>query len=76
MSVIGTDNIPISALTSPPLTSVGLPLVNSGRAGVDMLLSLVRDPTAPPVHHHDLPVQLVVRGSTGPREPTTALRPA
>jgi LacI family transcriptional regulator len=76
MSVIGTDNIPISALTSPPLTSVGLPLVNSGRAGVDMLLSLVRDPSAPPVHHHDLPVQLVVRGSTGPREQSTALRPA
>jgi LacI family transcriptional regulator len=76
MSVIGTDNIPVSALTSPPLTSVGLPLVNSGRAGVDMLLSLVRDPSAPPVHHHDLPVQLVVRGSTGPRDPATALRPA
>ncbi len=76
MSVIGTDNISISALTSPPLTSVGLPLVNTGRAGVDMLLSLVRDPSAPPEHHHDLSVQLVVRGSTGPRDTTAALRPA
>jgi LacI family transcriptional regulator len=76
ISVIGTDDIPVSALTSPALTSVGLPLVNSGRAAVDLLLSLVRDPSAPPVHHHDLPVQLVVRGSTGPRRSSAVLRPA
>lgn len=76
VSVVGTDNIPLSALTSPALTTVGLPLVNTGRAGVDMLLGLVRDPSVPPAHHHDLSVQLVVRGSTGPHEPKAALRPA
>jgi LacI family transcriptional regulator len=76
ISVIGTDDIPSAALTSPALTSIGLPLVNSGRAGVDLLLSLVRTPAQPPVHHHDLSVQLVVRASTGPREPSAALRPA
>ncbi len=76
LSVIGTDNFPVSALTSPALTSVGLPLVASGRAGVDLLLGLVRDPSAPPVHHHDLSVQLVVRGSTGPRQALTDRRPA
>ncbi len=76
ISVIGTDNIPVSALTSPALTSVGLPLVDSGRAGVDLLLGLVRDPSAPPVHHHDLSVQLVVRGSTAPRHALTDRRPA
>ena len=76
VSVIGTDNIAVSALTSPPLTSVGLPLVGSGRAGVDLLLSLVRDPGSPPVHHHDLPVQLVVRGSTAPHEAAAGRRPA
>lgn len=76
ISVVGTDNIPVSALTSPALTSIGLPLVNSGRAGVDLLLGLVRDPSAPPVHHHDLSVQLVVRGSTGPHEPAASRRPA
>jgi len=74
ISVVGVDNIPMAALTSPALTSVGIPLVNCGRAGVDMLLSLVRDPSAPPTHHHDLSVQLIVRGSTGPRETSLALR--
>ncbi|WP_298454740.1 LacI family DNA-binding transcriptional regulator [uncultured Cellulomonas sp.] len=73
VSVVGTDDIPVSALTSPALTSVGLPLVSSGRAGVDMLLGLVGDPAAVPVHHHHLAVQLVVRGSTGPRD--AAARP-
>jgi LacI family transcriptional regulator len=76
ISVIGTDDIPISALTHPALTSVGQPLVTIGRAAVDMLLGLVRAPSAPPVHHHDLSVQLVVRGSTGPYHPPAALRPA
>ena len=76
ISVVGTDDISVSALTSPSLTSVRLPLVSTGRAGVDVLLGLVRDPSAPPDHHHDLSVQLVVRESTGPHEPTAALRPA
>jgi DNA-binding LacI/PurR family transcriptional regulator len=66
ISLVGVDNIPMSALTVPALTSVGIPLVNCGRAGVDMLLSLVREPSAPPTHHHDLSFQLVVRDSTGP----------
>ena len=66
ISVVGVDNIPMSALTAPALTSVGIPLVNCGRAGVDMLLGLVREPSAPPTHHHDLSFQLVVRDSTGP----------
>jgi LacI family transcriptional regulator len=66
ISVVGVDNIPMSALTAPTLTSVGIPLVSCGRAGVDMLLSLVREPSRPPTHHHDLSFQLVVRDSTGP----------
>ena len=66
LGVVGVDNLPMSELTSPSLTSVGIPLVNCGRAGVDMLLQLVRDPATPPTHHHDLSFQLVVRESTGP----------
>lgn len=66
ISVVGVDNTPMSALTAPALTSVGIPLVNCGRAGVDMLLSLVREPSATPTHHHDLSFQLFVRDSTGP----------
>jgi LacI family transcriptional regulator len=74
LSVVGVDNIPMSALTSPSLTSVGIPLVNCGRAGVDMLLGLVRNPSAPSTHHHDLSFQLVVRDSSGPRRGSNALR--
>ncbi|MGV8978665.1 MAG: LacI family DNA-binding transcriptional regulator [Cellulomonas sp.] len=66
ISVVGVDNIPMAALSTPALTSVGIPLVNCGRAGVDMLLGLLRDPAAAATHHHDLSFQLVVRESTGP----------
>lgn len=65
MSVVGVDDIPMSALTTPTLTSVGISQVNCGRAAVDMLLSLARDPSTPPVHHHDLSFRLAVRESTG-----------
>jgi len=74
ISVVGVDNIPMSALSSPALTSVGIPLVNCGRAGVDVLLGLIRDPSAPATHHHDLSFQLVVRESTGPRAAERDLR--
>lgn len=74
ISVVGVDDIPMAALMSPALTSVAIPLVNCGRAGVDMLLSLVRGKTSPPTHHHDLSFQLVVRESSGPREEVNAMR--
>ena len=66
ISVVGVDNIPMSALTSPALTSVGIPLAACGRAGVDVLVGLLRQPGITPAHHHDLSFQLVVRDSTGP----------
>jgi len=66
VSVVGVDDIPMSTLTTPSLTSIGIPLANCGRAAVDMLLGLVRDPSSPPAHHHDLSFRLVVRESTGP----------
>jgi DNA-binding LacI/PurR family transcriptional regulator len=72
ISVVGVDNLPMSALTRPSLTSVGIPLVNCGRASVDMVLSLVRHPASAPVHHHDLSYQLAVRASSGVVSPTSA----
>lgn len=74
ISVVGVDNIPMSELTSPPLTSVGIPLVNCGRAAVDVLLGILAAPSAQGGHHHDLSFQLVVRGSTGPRAAKAAQR--
>lgn len=65
LSVIGVDNVPVAGLTSPSLTSVEIPRVACGRAGVELLLELVRDPSAQVVDSRDLAVQLVVRDSTG-----------
>lgn len=66
ISVVGIDNVPVAALTSPSLTSVDLPRAASGRAGVDLLLALI-DPDR---RQHGAPdtlsAQLVVRDSTGP----------
>ena len=73
ISVVGVDNLPMSALTAPSLTSVGIPLVNCGRAATAMVLSLVQHPEAAPVHHHDLSFQLAVRQSTGVVSPTSSL---
>ena len=74
ISVVGVDDVPMSALTTPSLTSVGIPLVNCGRAATAMVLGLVQHPGTPPFHHHDLSYQLVVRQSTGvvnPARPAT-----
>jgi LacI family transcriptional regulator len=76
MSVVGFDDNPLSAMTVPPLTTVAQPAVATGRAAVDVLVGLLDAPREPPVHHHDLRVHLVVRGSTGPRAGSAALRPA
>ena len=65
LSVVGIDNVPVAAMTSPSLTSVEIPRQASGRAGVELLLALLRDETVA-VSSRDLGVQLVVRESTGP----------
>jgi LacI family transcriptional regulator len=69
VSVVGVDDLPLSALTYPSLTSVGFPLVDCGRAGADMLLSVIREAPDAPVHYQDLAFRLVVRESTGPVAP-------
>ena len=71
LSVVGVDNLAMSELTTPSLTSVGIPLVNCGRASVDMVLSALEHPDSAPVHHHDLSFQLVVRQSSGVVSPTS-----
>lgn len=64
LSVVGIDNVPVAAMTSPSLTSVEIPRQASGRAGVELLLGLLRN-EAVTVSSRDLAVQLVVRESTG-----------
>lgn len=65
VSVIGFDDIPESAQTEPPLTTVHQPIQQLGAAAITLLTALldgdeVREP------HVRLPTSLVRRGSTAP----------
>jgi DNA-binding LacI/PurR family transcriptional regulator len=63
MSVIGFDDIEISAMTTEPLTTVRMPMEAAGRAAVDLLLE---EPDDPAGRRRWLPTQLIVRSTTVP----------
>jgi LacI family transcriptional regulator len=63
LSVVGFDNIPESALCSPPLTTVAQPIRTMGNRAIELLISLIRGRPAE-VTHITLPTNLVVRRST------------
>jgi LacI family transcriptional regulator len=67
LSVVGFDNIPESATSAPPLTTVDQPLHRMGAEALRMLLDLL-DGT-PREQHLRLPTSLVVRASTAPPPP-------
>ena len=64
LSVIGFDNVPESALASPPLTTIKQPLQQMGaealRLLVDLIAGVERDT------HVRLPTELVERASCAP----------
>lgn len=64
VSVVGFDNVPESALTSPPLTTVSQPIHRMGAEALRMVVDLVEG--RPRDAHLRLPTSLVVRGSTRP----------
>lgn len=66
LSVVGFDDIPDSARSTPPLTTIRQPLQEMGTAATEMLLSLIDDQAAEATtsRHIRLPVSLVVRGSS------------
>ncbi|WP_219415064.1 LacI family DNA-binding transcriptional regulator [Pseudonocardia nigra] len=65
ISVVGCDDIGMSAMTHPPLTTVSVPKHEAGRAAVAMLLSLLADNDGASTPQRELPTQLMVRASTG-----------
>ena len=75
VSVVGFDDIDLAAYVEPPLTTVRQPFAELGRGAVEALVRRLRDGTgetdgrggveAPP-RVVRLPVELVVRNSTGP----------
>jgi DNA-binding LacI/PurR family transcriptional regulator len=63
VSVVGFDDIPEAARTSPPLTTVHQPHVDKGRVATRLLLDQLAGRRAA---SRVLPTRLVVRGSAGP----------
>ena len=66
LSVVGFDDLPASAWTNPPLTTVRQPIVEKGRLAARLLIQRMKGkPVESPA---PLKTSLVVRGSTGPAE--------
>lgn len=66
LSVVGFDNIPESALCTPPLTTVNQPIRHMGQQSIHLLLQLIRG-EAPTTTHITLATDLVIRQSTRSR---------
>ena len=67
LSLVGFDNIPESALTEPPLTTVDQSIQALGREAVRILVGLLNDPASVRTPTHTtLPTKLIVRRSSAP----------
>ncbi len=64
LSVMGVDDIPSAPFTSPALTTIKHDLSEVGRRSFDRLLAIFKKEADS--HQEVLPVELVVRESTGP----------
>ncbi|MEO9014427.1 MAG: LacI family DNA-binding transcriptional regulator [Terrimesophilobacter sp.] len=65
LSVTGFDNVAVSTFVWPNLTTVNLPRVQMGRMSVDLLLEMVLDGASDVRPPTQLPVELVIRQSSG-----------
>ena len=64
ISVAGYDDLPESSIVYPPLTTISINKIGSGKLAVRLLLDRIRNPESNP-SCHILPVSLVIRSSTG-----------
>ncbi|GAB3699240.1 LacI family DNA-binding transcriptional regulator [Mariniluteicoccus flavus] len=71
LSVVGIDNIPVSAVVRPPLTTVELPRRDAGRIAAETMAALLVG-SEPAPGDRLLPTHLVVRESTAALSPVTA----
>ncbi len=65
ISVVGFDGIAFGADVTPPLTTVAQSTRAMATAAVELLFDQLRDPAAPP-RLIELPVRLVIRGTSAP----------
>ncbi len=66
VSVIGFDNVPESALATPPLTTIQQPLHQMGATALDLLVGMLRGAAEGRATHVRLPTSLVERASCAP----------
>ncbi|WP_202919136.1 LacI family DNA-binding transcriptional regulator [Saccharothrix deserti] len=71
VSVVGFDDIPLSAFVTPPLTTVRQPFDAVAEEGLNLLVHAIEKPEADPPPAIDQPVDLIVRSSTAPPPPRT-----
>ena len=65
LSIVGFDDIQVAPLVQPALTTVRQDKRGLGAAAAELLVEMLEEPTARP-RARSLPVELVVRESTGP----------
>ena len=68
IGVVGIDDMPFSATSDPPLTTIRQPIQRLGAVAAQTLIDMIDYPSA--THHHIiLPTELVIRASSGsPRQ--------
>jgi DNA-binding LacI/PurR family transcriptional regulator len=67
LSVVGYDDLPMAAWTTPGLTTVGQPIVEKGRVAARLLIQRLHGKSVEPPP--PLRTSLVIRGSTSvPKE--------
>jgi DNA-binding LacI/PurR family transcriptional regulator len=64
LSVVGVDNLTLTEVVEPPLTTVEQPLRDMARIAVDRLISRMEDNCTEPSSHQTLSPKLIVRAST------------
>jgi LacI family transcriptional regulator len=66
IAVVGFDDSPIAALTSPTLTTVRQPIYRLGAEAARLLIDQLQDGRPEPLGEQ-LPVEMVIRDSCGAR---------
>ena len=65
ISIVGFDDVDIARMTFPPLTTIHQDGIGKGRRAAEAIFAMI-DGEHPDPKDFNLPVELIVRGSTGP----------
>lgn len=66
VSLVGFDNISLSAFSCPPLTTLAMPVVEAGQCMCEMLLDRINDKAPEEARRVTLRGELLVRATTAP----------